>query len=81
MPGLESSQASLFFRENPIMSYLVIGPLVGIALVIVISLVGVGISEILGGNAPTFIAQAQTSASVILLTTILARLAGESPKE
>ena len=63
------------------MSYLVIGPLVGVALVLVISLVGVGISEVFGGDAPMVISQVQTSASVILLTTILARLAVEGPKK
>jgi len=62
------------------MSYLVVGPLVGLALVIVLSLVGVGISQFFGGDAPMVITQSQTSAMVILLTTILARLAGESPK-
>ncbi len=63
------------------MSYLVIGPLVGIALVLVTSLVGVGISEVFGGDAPMVISQVQTSAIVVLLTTIMARLASEHPKK
>lgn len=61
------------------MSYLVIGPLVGVAMVVVLCVVGILVSHTLGGYIPTVINQVHASATVVLLVTILARL--ESHKE
>jgi uncharacterized membrane protein YjjP (DUF1212 family) len=63
------------------MSYLVIGPIVGVVLVIVLSLAGILISQTLGGYAPTVISQIHASATVVLLVTILARLESRPSKE
>jgi hypothetical protein len=63
------------------MSYLVIGPLVGIVLVVVMSLVGILISQTLGGYAPDVIGQIHASATVVLLVTILARLESKRSKD
>lgn len=56
------------------MSHLVIGPLVGVALVVLLSLAGIFISQTLGGHAPTVIIPIHASATVVLLVTILAGL-------
>jgi hypothetical protein len=63
------------------MSYLVIGPLIGVVLVVVMSLAGILISQMLGGSAPTVIGQIHSSAAVVLLVTILVRLESKQSKE
>ena len=54
---------------------------VGVGLVVVMSLVGILISQTLGGYAPTVINQIHASATVVLLVTILAQLESKRSKE
>ncbi len=63
------------------MSYLIAGPLVGVVLVVVLSLVGILISQTLGGNVSIVTLQIHTSAALVLLVTILARLESMRPKD
>jgi hypothetical protein len=63
------------------MSYLVVGPLVGVVLVVVLSLVGILISQTLGGNVSLVTLQIHTSAALVLLVTILSRLESKRPKD
>jgi hypothetical protein len=63
------------------MSYLVVGPLVGVVLVVVLSLVGILVSQTLGGNVSIVTLQIQTSAALVLLVTILSRLESKRPKD
>ena len=63
------------------MSYLVVGPLVGVVLVVVLSLVGILVSQTLGGDVSIVTLQIQTSAALVLLVTILSRLESKRPKD
>jgi hypothetical protein len=63
------------------MSYLVVGPLVGVVLVVVLSLIGILIAGTFGGHASTVITQIHASATIVLLVTILARLESKRSNE
>jgi hypothetical protein len=63
------------------MSYLIAGPLVGVVLVIVLSLVGILISQTLGGDVSLVTLQIQSAATLVLLVTILSRLESTKSKD
>ena len=55
------------------MSYLIVGPLVGVVLVVVLSLVGILISQTLGGSVSIVTLQIHTAAALVLLVVVQVR--------